>query len=66
MYSYVYSYGQIALVVACAITDHTRTSKTTDYCPIVWLVIFVIFMVDWQSRKFPPTKINAYSYTRIQ
>ena len=24
---------QIALTIACAITGHTRTSKSTDYCP---------------------------------
>jgi hypothetical protein len=29
----VNSYGQIALTIARAITDHTRTSKSTDYCP---------------------------------
>jgi hypothetical protein len=23
--------------------------------------IFIIFVVDWQSRNFPPTKINVYS-----
>ena len=31
-YSYMYSYGQIALAIARAITGHTRTSKSTDYC----------------------------------
>ena len=30
---YVYSYSQIALAIAYAITDHTRTCKSTDYCP---------------------------------
>ena len=29
----MYTYGQIALAIARAITDHTRTSKSTDYCP---------------------------------
>ena len=29
----MYSYSQIALAIACAITGHTRTSKSTDYCP---------------------------------
>ena len=29
----MYSYGQIALAIAHAITGHTRTSKSTDYCP---------------------------------
>ena len=24
------------------------------------VLIFVIYVVDWQSRRFPPTKINAY------
>jgi hypothetical protein len=28
------------------------------------VLIFVIFVVDLQSRKFPPTKINAYPYIR--
>ena len=29
----MYSYGQIALAIARAMTDRTRTSKSTDYCP---------------------------------
>ena len=29
----MYSYNQIALAVACAITDCTRTRKSTDYFP---------------------------------
>ena len=29
----MYTYGQIAPAIARAITDHTRTSKSTDYCP---------------------------------
>ena len=29
----MYSYGQIALTTARAITGHIRTSKSTDYCP---------------------------------
>ena len=29
----MYSYGLIALAIARAITGHTRTSKSTDYCP---------------------------------
>ena len=32
-YSYLYSYGLITLAIACVITGHTRTSKSTDYCP---------------------------------
>ena len=32
-YSYLYSYSQIALAIARAITGHTCTSKSTDYCP---------------------------------
>ena len=32
-YSYMYSYGQIALAITRAITGHTRSSKSTDYCP---------------------------------
>ena len=29
----MYLYGQIALAIVRAITGHTRTSKSTDYCP---------------------------------
>ena len=29
----MYSYSQIALTIARAITDYTCTSKNTDYCP---------------------------------
>ena len=32
-YSYLYWYSQIALIIARAITGHTRASKSTDYCP---------------------------------
>ena len=32
-YSYLYLYGQIALAIACAITSHTRTSKSADDSP---------------------------------
>jgi hypothetical protein len=37
----------------------------------VWLIIFVgcqfslFSWLTWQSRKFPPTKINAYRYVSI-
>ena len=27
------------------------------------VLIFVIFVVDLESQKFPPMKINAYLYT---
>ena len=30
---YMNSYGQIALAITRAITGHTCTSKSTDYCP---------------------------------
>ena len=33
-HSYLYSYSLIALAIARAITGHTRTNKSTDYCPI--------------------------------
>ena len=29
------------------------------------VLIFVIFVVDLQSRKFPPPKINDYRYASI-
>ena len=29
----LYSYSLIALAIARVITGHTRTSKSTDYCP---------------------------------
>ena len=32
-YSYLYSYGLIALAITRAITGHTHTNKSTDYCP---------------------------------
>ena len=32
-YSYLYSYSLIALTITHTITGHTRTSKSTDYCP---------------------------------
>ena len=30
---YMYSYCQIALTSSHAVIGHTRTSKSTDYCP---------------------------------
>ena len=30
------------------------------------VLIFVIIVVDWQSRKFTPTKINVYRYEYIR
>jgi hypothetical protein len=32
-YYYLYLFGQKALAIAHAITDHTHTCKSTDYCP---------------------------------
>ena len=29
------------------------------------VLIFVIFVVDLESRNFPPTKINAYGDMRV-
>ena len=33
-----------------------------NFCGVL---IFVIFVVDLQSRKFPPPKINDYRYASI-
>ena len=46
----MYLYGQIALATARAITGHTRTSKSTDYCPnCTWKC--VINYTNYNIRK---------------
>jgi hypothetical protein len=50
-YYYLYLYGQKALAIARAITDHTCTSKSTDYCPNYTRKCVILYYLDPTCNK---------------
>ena len=74
----MYSYGQIALAIARAITGHTHTSKSTDYCPNCTRKCVINYTNNYQSSNpsfiavcakmiiiLTPAKVVAPRYTCV-
>ena len=47
-------YGQIALIIACAITGHTHTSITALTALKVWLIIVIVYTADYSANHYRP------------
>ena len=59
----MYTYGQIALAIARAITDHTRTSKSTDYCPNCTLKCVINY--TYNAFTCQSCNCNFRGYTKL-
>ena len=56
----MYSHGQIALATARAITGHTCTSKSTDYCPNCTWKCMINYTNTVESDNYSGQLINSW------